>query len=1249
MVPGTIFATVASFAGGNLASYFFNKALDNYFDTETKLADELRQVIDDTITEYQDKYPQNSGRLLPFYHSPELITAFLRFRVMQQGEYPLNEVIQIIENEKSVLAPTGEELEKFYDIFLGFINANEELRKLEIKETFQEEVFTISRKVSSLHAKVEELAKVYNGDLEAQWKDRLDAYMRKLKEFKPTTALTLLEQLETSIANSQTKPSQSFMAFLTYGKGICLGLSNKNKEAYTTYIKAYNLDQTNPTFTQRAAISYHQLEDLDEAGKMSQHLIDQDRYSVVGWAIWLLLKPRENFTEHLASVPKLVREDLTFMRHLDQLSDSYDSEYYNLLLNNGLIPNCTDYPDFEITIDNYKEALYWVNVCLREIFSFFYFDFNNVNQSHQKQLFSLNQVVSAVLKVTEGTEVTVEKELLDFLLALTNFYLTENGDYALEMESCYRKLRQRDHTYGLHCLNSLQLSGHMDRAIAFFEEFDFSTSEYLLAKLYCYDKAGHNEKYIATVKNFVASITELKNHFLTMYLNIMVELKLTNRLSEFKLGDFLQEKTFINSNDEIVVRNIGEILFNGATEGNIRELMQVIDESGDKQLINLIGSAFFAVNEDAYAIQALGKHLDTTDPHRELYQYINALYRSKQSHAELLVLLKQWRLEHAFNRQLLYFEAELRRNLLEWDEIVQICEYYLSVYPNDEVILTLYIHALNELNTEVSKQKIISSAEKLQDFEFYNIKGIINIANILFSHQKELEAFELLYRYAVDPKEVQLRMAYFNLCLRNSSTNLPMGVAVAYETAEEGRWIKYEFNGEKRFLELNEEAKRHPNYKEFFGKKVGETITFKRAFGNLTDTVKINRIMNKFLCLHDQIMEQAASDPLSGLPLYSFQIDPENPSSFFDLLKSFAGDDHKIELNERANDINQYYEGNLALSILAYKYHKDSLREAYYTLATEEKGILSIPLAAYVTPINNRDKFVIDYSSLLFFFQLSHVHQAKFHHKFIISRYIYEYLKATLRSIEQGVDAPYAAGIMQNGEVELEDLTNFNRGQLNHLRGLIGFIEENCEVRLSDRTIDFIRNANLEVGKRHTLDVAMSTALLVEDIDDSILITDDRMYLHFNLLPLIHQSSSEHYVKQFFGLDSPLLKEFAKNRFINYSPELWQLKEEFYKYIGGLDSRYMWCLENLNIRNGTKNLDKGLSLVKDIVLNPLLTEQQMEMYVTEILTNLVRGGDRKVLLLTQYHIEAEFKLLGNKLDLVRQCLLDAMDILSNDL
>lgn len=474
-----------------------------------------------------------------------------------------------------------------------------------------------------------------------------------------------------------------------------------------------------------------------------------------------------------------------------------------------------------------------------------------------------------------------------------------------------------------------------------------------------------------------------------------------------------------------------------------------------------------------------------------------------------------------------------------------------------------------------------------------------------------------------------------------------MGVAVAYETAEEGRWIKYEFNGKKRFLELNEEAKRHPNYKEFFGKKVGETITFKRAFGNLTDTVKINRIMNRFLCLHDQIMEQAASDPLSGLPLYSFQIDPENPSSFFDILRSFAGDDHKIELNERANDINQYYEGNLALSILASKYHKDSLLEAYYTLVTEEKGILSIPLAAYVTPINNRDKFVIDYSSLLFFFQLSHVHQAKFRHRFIISKYIYEYLKATLRNIEQGVDAPYAAGIMQNGEIELEDLTNFNRGQLNHLRGLIGFIEENCEARLSDRTIDFIRNANLEVGKRHTLDVAMSTALLAEDIDDSILITDDRMYLHFNLLPFIHQSSCEHYVKQFFGLDSPLLNEFAKNRFINYSPEFWQLKEEFYKYIGGLDSRYMWCLENLNVRNGTKNLDKGLSLVKDIVLNPLLTEHKMEMYVTEILTNLVRGGDRKVLLLAQYRIEAEFKLLGNKLDLVRQCLSDAIDILSD--
>jgi len=55
----------------------------------------------------------------------------------------------------------------------------------------------------------------YN-DIEPQWKDRLDTYTTTLQQFKPQTALSLLDALEKSFTTSKQKPSNELYSLISY-------------------------------------------------------------------------------------------------------------------------------------------------------------------------------------------------------------------------------------------------------------------------------------------------------------------------------------------------------------------------------------------------------------------------------------------------------------------------------------------------------------------------------------------------------------------------------------------------------------------------------------------------------------------------------------------------------------------------------------------------------------------------------------------------------------------------------------------------------------------------------------------------------------------------------------------------------------------------------------------------------------------------------------------------------------------------
>lgn len=1119
MTIAILLASIANFIPGALAGHYASKGLEVYGKSEADLKDELQQVIEDTIQEYAERFPQESGRDLPFYHSVKIVDELLKFRVMKPEEYNPQNLMSVIQQERYVMAPTVQNLEDFYDLFIEKVNASQDLKKLEIQQDFQQEIFSISRNIESLKDHINNLAQSYSGDLENQWKDRLDSYVKTLQKFKPATALMLLESLEQSFNTSTKRPGNNFLAFLDHQKGLCLSFLGRSKEGYTAHIRAWNLDRNNILFTQSAAISYYRLEEYEQAKQICKELVTIDPFNAVGWAIPMLCESSGDFEQNLAEVPTLVKNDIAFKRVLYNQANSHRRIFADKIHASGLLPSCLEYHDQEVTIDTYNDAVFWFNVCSTEIFAFFFLDFKNVNKSQQEKIQILNTVLKRFLDKMRDSELPDNFSTLEFYYQYTNFSLFEEEQFALEMERHYYKMGGTDNIRMLHCANALQLTGHPDRAIKLLEAESTLTTEAILLLLYCYLSIEEIDQYVANAKRYFRSITLFEDYMLLMFLNLLVELKLHGQISSFSVEDVLSDREYKTEMARNLVTALTNLVFESYEDDDIAVLDRFIEGSEDYRLVDVVGSAFFCSGLFEQALSTLAKNLDGKAAGRELYQYIHALKESGKAYHELLAKLKYWRQNYDFIAGFLLMEVDMRRELMDWEEVVDIAEYYLNEIPEQEGMVAVHILALNKINSPESIAKIIGKSAEIRDFNYRFMPHVKQLSFVLFSRGLVMDAFELLYRYAINPEEVDLRGAYFTMVLRLPEVGDGPTPLEEFTEATGGHFVKFEHDGEVNYAKLDKKAAGHRLHSQLFGKKNGETFKVKRNYVNNEDTFVITRIMNKYLFLHDQIMHQAEKDPHAGLPFISLKIDPENPGGFFDMMKNMFGKNH--ELVERTKDANfrDFYNYDLSFSEIIMREYKNDFLNGYYNLIEYHQGMPITQRLLY--PLNSFSEdlqYVIDFSALLLFYQISFVHGTFFPEKFLISKYLVEALRAELQgmqfSLDRNLSAPFQFGV----KVTPEYLFAFRLDHKQHLQGMLTWIEENCESVLSENTIEYINKANLKIGEELIIDVAFSTTFLMQDQPKRILITDDTFYLKYRLLPISSLRSTELYTKHIFSI-----------------------------------------------------------------------------------------------------------------------------------
>ncbi|RQO69774.1 hypothetical protein DBR43_17090 [Pedobacter sp. KBW06] len=1240
MLLTTIFAGLASFLPEALAGYFLGKGMDKFLNSDTYLKDELQDVIQETITEYAEADARNYGRKLPFYHSVGILEGLLKFRVMSPGDYDISLLLLAMENEPDIVLPTAVELDTFYSLFMNKIAQSESLRKLEIKEGYSQEVYNVSQMIRELTARIDNLAQLYTGDLEVQWKDRVDTYVKTLQDFKPATALKLLESLENSLQTSSKRPEPPFMAFLEFQKGQCLGFLGRTNDMHKAKLKAYGMQPSNILYAQSAAICLYRMKDTAELNKVIAEIFALEAYNPVGWAIKTLTVAAQDFNRSFEAVPIFVRNDITFRR---VLYNEADQELEATLEDDNLLPSCLNYQEKELTIDGYNEAIFWINAALKEIFRVYFVNYYENNQVHRAEMTKLNVMLSRLLEKVSGSELAGNFERMEFLLIFTQFSLSGDQQKAEELEAFYQRMSDKQEIFAIQTANALQLSSLEERAINVLESKPELSPEALLLLLFTYQKKDDMSGYCGASKRFAKSIQVFENKYLILYLNLIVELSLHGQIGNFVKEDFLADKTFGNAEDEKMVNAVVALIFGDRDLKANTYLEHVALTSDDAVLVDLLGSVFFAAEVYESALNILARNLEGKSAGRTLYQYIHAHSKTGKDYKELLSLLENWRLNLPFSSQFCRLEAQLRQELVEWKTVAEIGRYYLENIPEDSAMLASYVHALHLLNNAESILEISRVPERAKLVEFRRPEELISVCQILFLHGMQQEAFELLYPQALYPNAIKVRGAYTNLVLQRNDV-LPF--FIEYDVVERGHFVKYVREGITHYTELDDQALSHPVYKLFLGKAKDEAITVPRKLVNIIDTFTIKRIMNKYLALFDEILNQSKEDPHAGLPFTTLDFNEFGPDGFIGMMQSMFGERNQITKQTSDAQFNAYYDGSLSLSELVSIQYDQNYVLGYYSLVRYHKGISTVKQHAFNQHTLSEDnRIVIDYSSLLMLYQISLFHQYDFKQKFILSRYIAERIKFELSTIQYKADRFGAAG-PDLGRTAINDNSfDFLKDQETYLQGLIAWIDQHCEVELSDNTIEFIKKAGVTVGENEVLDAAMSTFLLVTDNDNRVLVTDDSFSIRMSLLPLNRLVSMEHYLKSMHTLKTTVLDELVRNRYIRYSPTAGQLDVEYVKKIAGQYSHYSLIIEGLSLVNSRINLDTAIKHMKDIALKPVLTNEQVVAALSVVFVNILKECTSTVVELVGQKTYLDFALLGGRQDDVALAFEDARQII----
>ncbi len=1239
---------IALTTGEFLANYFATRSLDSSLKNEKDFKSDLVKVINNTLATFEEEYPiATQGKLFPFYHSQRIINELLKYRVMHDDEFNIDDLLESFQAEHFVIPPTKENIIQLFELFTLEISRNEKLKNLEIRETYPNEIFHISKIVTTILSSINNLESSFNIDLNHQWKNRYDSYVETLKGYKPHTALRLLESLEQSIEDSTNKPNDNFISLIKFQKGICYSFLQDKSNSCKSFITAYNLNTNNNITKEKAALSYFKLEELNKASILANDIIANDEFNILGWAVTLLIAHKDKFNEAIQKIPAIVKSDMEFMSMLYNNSEKYNKDLFEFLYTSNFFPKPEEIKDITLSIDTHEKFLFRLNICLIEYFNNHSINLTEVESSNEELLTKINKMISKYLEVISGTEIDKDNHSLKFILAYSNFILTKENSCTLDSKLHFEQLSKNEKSfYRILCANILQLSGNIDIALEMLnEDCEYDESTLQLISI-CYLKLNDGTMYAESVKKFITKLEYIDEIFFRHYIAIVLQLRYFEKLDQFTIDVFTERKEFENEEQKKLLEGVFTLLSSNGKFELSNLSTQFSSLTTDAFYLNVIAQTYSLTGHYNLSVEEYRKFIDKDTPSPELRSYIISLYNTKQDNVELIALLEQWRYSNNFDPELHKVEINIQQVLLNWEKCIEICEYLMLKIPLDEYTSTVYLLALHETNSIKNKVEASKLISKIEEIPFKSIENIRIIAKILIKEHLFEKGLELLYKYAKLEDNKDLYMDYFYSCMGIPYTNSDSGLLHEINIATQDSFVKYELDRKEYIIELNITNLESTFHKQFLGKSTGDTfVSIHQLTGN-EDQIIIKRIMNKYLAFHDEILLFVSSNPYSGLPMVSFNLDENNK----DIVSSFKNMFGKkgTEIKRGTEDyLEKYYKGDFSFSeIINAVFQHDHLDG--YNYLSGSTGIASIPSVFFKLENIEQKEFVLDITSLAIVFQIFKNHAITPPKKFILSKYIFNNLNKKLNHWENDILPKITVTITEESVQPHIPHESIRQQNINYLTELLNWIKINCNIEISGRVLDFTRQMDKSAKGDPFLEYCINTILLVEDKSNRVLLSDDSVYLKYNLIKDISLFvSSELYFKKLIGENHVALNDFIAKKYIGFSYSDIQLNDEYNKKILNQDNSYSFCIENLYKSNNPNVYHNTIKHVKHIVLLPHISYQQILLDVINLFVNVIKylPLNARNNYIAMVYIECQ--LLGNKLDDIKRCLETAIDIIDS--
>lgn len=1056
--------------------------------------------------------------------------------------------------------------------------------------------------------------------------NQLEEFKKHLFNFSPKTALHFIERAEEHYPNI-TPLDNAIKSKILYLKALCKQeIHTYSVEDYSKlFIEAHNLNNDDKSIKEKACLAYYKLGKFEKSKQLANNLISIDEFNIIGKLILTFLS--DNIKNAIRELPNHFLNNYSFKLSLVYFLKVKHNVYLKEDLRNFGV-------SFEIDETKYTSLTFENKALWESTISILITWIQNKDQNLKVKDFSsttsqsdFNILCSLLNTFNEKLKDTELRESISFFEFYQYYflYIKSPSAYSLNtLKEKYFEIDTKDHFLTTSLVQLMMSSNENDAALEILENLKGSSQAYYMS-IFIYLRLNNNEKTEEVFTEFINSSEEINDN---QALNIL-KLVLNNGLL-IKSPNLITEKIFENNITKEIVLIAIKVSSNIENRDELEtQINKILSNSKAEELdFNFkyfISILYFRIGKLKLSFEYIKTFIDRDNlNHLRLYiSILNSYIKSDEESPiglskELLGLLKQWRESISVDSDFLQLEYNMAIKLEDWEYVKMLIETGFEnkfCEHEKEFWVHSYVNVLEKLNL----LKELESYSDTIETNFKNERYGRFIVQVLERNNINVDkAFMILYNLACNSENIDARMQY---CYAFKPTS---NYIKKYDIVELNHYVKFIVEATIQVELISDTYK----FKEdFLNKKIGESF---QVNGKL---VEILDIFNKEFKLFQDIYDEIKSNPLNQYGATHFTF-PENDENIIDFFKDKFGKEGEIRERFVKTELLNYKNFQIGFINITLSNFKQNPIDAYFYLTKSSDGQFNSIPSTLTQPISEDtdNKYIIDFTSLLLFYDISTNYNVEFKHKFITSNSLKEVILNEIQKIKTEPQSFMNLSVTST-EFQISKVDeNFHNDRLNHYQNILKWLDENCELDIVEEKLDLLAKIDTHDGKHNILGNLSLELMILTNRDNYKLITSDSFYYNFFNESGVKNKilNPEKFIQNFYPQLNyeNICQYLINNNYVGIELNINVVKSEFDNHISNKENRYFICLENFKINNPSQNnFIIAIDLIKYIYLKETLSLDAKNLNVSAVLNNLLWRMDFEYIQFVSNVVNKAFELL----------------------